>query len=64
MSGYGKKGKNGKFSVKSLYDQLAGDEKTYSFPRISKAKIPYKIKIFLWLVENNANQNLFVACRE
>jgi hypothetical protein len=48
-----KKGKNGKFSVKYLYDQLVGDDRADSFSRIRKAKIPYKIKIFLWLVENN-----------
>jgi hypothetical protein len=32
---------------------LVGDDRADSFSRIRKAKIPYKIKIFLWLIENN-----------
>jgi hypothetical protein len=47
------KRKNGKLYVKSMYNQLGGDNGGYSFNRIWKAKLPYKIKIFVWLVENN-----------
>jgi hypothetical protein len=45
---------SGKFSVRSLYDHLGRVDNANSFVRIWKAKIPYKIKIFLWLVENGA----------
>ena len=37
------------FSVKSTYD--SSDDNGDSFSRIWKAKLPYKIKIFLWLIE-------------
>jgi hypothetical protein len=48
-----KRGKNGEFNVKSLYDHLAGNDRGDSFTRIWKEKIPYKIKNFIWLLENN-----------
>jgi hypothetical protein len=41
--------KNGKFSVKSIYDLLTSTDCGDSFTRIWKAKVPYKNKIFLWL---------------
>jgi hypothetical protein len=52
--GVWKKGENGKFSVKYMYNHLAGDNGGDSFVRVWKAKLPYKIKIFVWLMENNA----------
>jgi hypothetical protein len=45
----GGKVKNGKFSVKSIYDLLTSTDCGDSFTRIWKAKVPYKNKIFLWL---------------
>jgi hypothetical protein len=42
------------FSVKSVYDQLSKDDLGPSFKRIWKAKVPEKIKIFMWLLEQNA----------
>jgi hypothetical protein len=39
---------------KFMYDQLCGEDNGDSFARILKDKIPYKIKIFMWLVENDA----------
>jgi hypothetical protein len=47
-------GKNGKYSVKVIYDQLSGAGTGRRFTHIWKAKIPYKVKIFVWLIENNA----------
>lgn len=44
----------GKFTVKSMYNQLTSDEAGDSHSKIWKAKIPYKIKIFLWLLELGA----------
>jgi hypothetical protein len=45
---------NGKFTVKAMYDQLTVNDSGKAHTRIWKAKIPYKIKIFLWLTENEA----------
>jgi hypothetical protein len=47
-------GNNGKFTVKAMYDQLTVNDSGKSFTRIRKAKIPYKIKIFLRLFEIEA----------
>jgi len=47
-----KGGKNGKFSTKSVYDMLTSGETGLSFKSIWKAKIPHRIKLFLWLLEN------------
>ena len=44
--------KNGKFSTKSVYDMLTSGETGLSFKSIWKAKIPHRIKLFLWLLEN------------
>jgi hypothetical protein len=50
----GGRGDNGKFTVKAMYDQLIVNDSGKSHTRIWKTKIPYKIKIFLWLIENEA----------
>jgi hypothetical protein len=36
-----------------MYDHLTRDDEGCPFSHIWKAKIPYKIKIFTWLLENN-----------
>lgn len=46
--------KNGKFSVKSLYNGLTRNESGLYHKRIWKGKIPPKIKIFLLLLTNDA----------
>jgi hypothetical protein len=43
-----------KFTVKSMYQQLTRDEGGQAFQGIWKAKIPLKIKIFMWLVAKRA----------
>lgn len=48
-----KLGKNGKFSVKSIYDSLCNQHESINNSFIWKAKVPLKIKIFMWLLENN-----------
>jgi hypothetical protein len=45
---------SGKFSVKSLYNGLTKNDSGTYHRRIWKGKIPTKIKIFLWLLTNNA----------
>ena len=45
--------KNSVFSTKSVYDSLTKEDTGRHFNHIWKAKVPYKIKIFMWLVENN-----------
>ena len=42
------------FSTNSVYEFLTKDDSGLHYKHIWKAKIPYKIKIFMWLVENNA----------
>ena len=44
----------GVFIVKSTYDRLTSDDNGESYSRIWKAKFPYKIKIFIWLIEQGA----------
>jgi hypothetical protein len=44
----------GNFSVKSTYNALTCSDGGSSFKEIWKGKIPAKIKIFMWLVANNA----------
>jgi anaerobic selenocysteine-containing dehydrogenase len=39
--------------VKLMYDQISSAGGGDSFTRIWKAKLPYKINFFMWLVENN-----------
>lgn len=49
-----KLGKNHSFSVKSIYDGLSSSEQGLYHKVIWKGKIPAEIKIFLWLLSNNA----------
>jgi hypothetical protein len=42
------------FTVKSVYDHLTKDDDGPKFQRVWKAKIPEKIKTFMWLVEQQA----------
>jgi hypothetical protein len=46
--------KTGTFSSKSMYIHLTSMDVGQKFSHIWKAKIPYKIKIFCWLVEKGA----------
>lgn len=46
--------KTGLFCVKTTYDHLTSDDYGDAYTRLWKAKIPYKIKIFLWLLEKGA----------
>ena len=46
--------KSGVFSVKSTYKYLCKYEYGPNFKRIWKSKIPLKIKIFMWLLSQNA----------
>jgi hypothetical protein len=46
-------GKNKEFSVKSLYDNITSITYGPYLKHIWKGKIPPKIKIFMWLLENN-----------
>jgi len=45
---------NGFFSVKSTYEHLCTNEHGAHYNLIWKAKLPLKIKIWLWLIEHNA----------
>jgi hypothetical protein len=47
-------GKKCHFSVKSMYDMLTVNDSGSYFKKIWKSKIPNKIKIFMWLVVNDA----------
>jgi len=47
-------GKTGTFSVKSVYESLCSREPEKQMKFIWQAKIPLKIKIFMWLIYNNA----------
>jgi len=49
-----KLGKSNSFTVKSIYNGLSKAESGIYHKRIWKGKIPAKIKIFLWLMTNNA----------
>lgn len=44
----------GVLTVKSTYARLSNNDRGEAYSKIWKAKLPYKIKIFLWLVENEA----------
>lgn len=46
--------KSGVFSVKSVYDHLFISEPRFPNKMLWKAKIPLKIKIFLWLLAQDA----------
>jgi hypothetical protein len=47
-------GTAGRFSVKSVYNAMTFNDSGPSHSKIWKSKIPAKIKIFLWLLLNNA----------
>lgn len=49
-----KLGKTNRFSVKSVYNGLTKSDSSLLHKRIWKGKIPAKIKIFLWLMTNDA----------
>jgi len=49
-----KRNTKGIFSTRSAYDFLTSNDSGLSFSHIWKAKIPHRIKIFMWLLENNA----------
>jgi hypothetical protein len=38
-----------KFSIKSVYDHLTREDNGHAYTSIWKAKIPEKLKIFMWL---------------
>ena len=42
------------FSVRSVYKHLCKDDYGLNFKRVWKAKVPLKIKIFIWLVAQGA----------
>jgi hypothetical protein len=42
------------FSVKSMYDHLCSGDVNEPNKKIWKSKIPLKIKIFMWLIQQNA----------
>jgi hypothetical protein len=46
--------KNGLFSVKSVYKDISSAGIDRSFKHLWKAKIPLKIKVWLWLIWHNA----------
>jgi len=46
--------KKGTFSVKTVYNGLSRSETGIYHKRIWKGRIPAKIKIFLWLISNDA----------
>ena len=45
--------KNSVFSTRSMYDSLTSNDQGISFNHIWKARIPHRIKVFMWLLENN-----------
>ena len=42
------------FTTKSVYNHLSSERTTNSYNHIWRAKLPYKIKIFTWLLEKDA----------
>jgi hypothetical protein len=49
-----RRGKSRHFTVKSVYNMLTTNEAGPNHAKIWKGKVPNKIKIFLWLITNNA----------
>jgi hypothetical protein len=48
--------KSGIFIVKSMYDHLLCNETYNPNTKLWKSKTPLKVKIFMWLVQQNAIQ--------
>jgi len=46
--------KSGGFSTRSVYDLMTSGDTGHPFSHIWKARIPHRIKIFMWLYENKA----------
>ena len=46
--------KNGKFSINSQYKALCEAKSEDRNKRLQKAKVPLKIKFFIWLIKMNA----------
>jgi hypothetical protein len=46
--------KSGKFSVRSVYEHLTKDEVGPAYKAIWRAKIPEKVRIFMWLIAQKA----------
>lgn len=46
--------KSGQFSNKYVYEHLTCAERGHGYKHIWKAKLPYKIKTSIWLLEMNA----------
>jgi len=46
--------KSGNFSVKSFYYSLCRDQTTMPNKHIWKARVPLKIKVFMWLSQQEA----------
>jgi len=55
--------KSGVFSVKSTYNHLCKNDYGHNNNKIWKAKLPIKIKIFLWLVCQNAILTKYNLCK-
>jgi hypothetical protein len=53
----------GVFTVKSTYKQLCKNDYGPNFKRILKAKMPLKIKIFMWLVSHDAIRTKDNLCK-
>jgi hypothetical protein len=47
------------FGVKSVYEHLTQNGNGPDFERVWKAKLPVKIKTFMWLVEQSYSNNSF-----
>jgi len=46
-------GGKGVFTNKSVYEHITSGQSSASFAHIWQARLPYKIKIFTWLLEKN-----------
>ena len=49
-----KNGKSKKFSVKSMYNSLTNNDAGPAHKKMWKGRVPPKIKIFIWLMTNDA----------
>jgi hypothetical protein len=47
------------FGVKSVYEHLTQNGNGPDFKRVWKAKLPVKIKTFMWLVEQSYSNHSF-----